>query len=61
MEVIVIESPAFYRLIAEVERFVIQQHQADSWLTDAEAMSLFKIRSKSHWSTFKSKHGLCIY
>jgi len=52
------ESEAFFKLAEEIERRAIKRQQQDSWLSDDEAMALFGIRNKAHWSVFKSKHGL---
>jgi len=49
MEVICIESTAFYSLVGEVVKWVKEQHQVkeDKWISGDEAMKKLRISSKT--------------
>jgi len=58
MDLVVIESEAFYKLAEEIEQRAIKRYEGNRYMTDEETMAFFGIKNKSYWSTFKSKHQI---
>ena len=61
MEVIIIETQAFYRLLEEVKKTLVEQNNADEYLSQDQVMNLFKISNKNHFSMYQTKHKLPCY
>ncbi len=53
MEVIMIESEAFYALIDEVVKH-IQPHEKERWISEEEALDILNIRKTRLWELRKN-------
>lgn len=61
MEVIILESQAFYRLIEEIEKRAILRKNMDEYMTEQQVMSLFHIANRNHFSMYRTKHMIPCY
>ena len=61
MEVIVIETAAFYKLLEETKNHLNKSQSRETYIEEAEVMKLFHIKNKSHFSQFRSKHQIPCY
>ena len=61
MEVIVIESTAFYKLLEEAKNYLTKSSSSETYIEEADVMKLFHIKNKSHFSQFRSKHQIPCY
>ena len=61
MEVIVIETAAFYKLLEEAKTHFSKSQSGETYIEEADVMKLFHISNKSHFSQFRSKHQIPCY
>ena len=61
LEVIILESQAFYKLLEEVEKRAVQRKNASEYMTEEDVMKLFRITTKSHFSVFRTKIKIPCY
>ncbi len=55
LNIICLESEAFYQLLDEVLKKAIAQSDTERWIDDEEAMSLLKIKSKTTLQKFRDE------
>jgi len=61
MDVILIESEAYYKLLEDTKAHLTKSMSGDTYMDEAEVMKLFHITNKSHFSQFRSKHQVPCY
>jgi hypothetical protein len=61
MEVIVIESTAYYKLLEETRTHLTKAMSTETFMEESEVMKLCHITNKSHFSQFRSKHQIPCY
>ncbi len=59
MEVIIVETEAFYKLVAEATRRVMDQtRNRQEWMSEAEMMKLFSYTDLEAWKKYRADHKI---
>ena len=59
MDVIVIETESYYKLMAETLRRVKQENQeVEQWMSEAEVMKLFSYTDLDAWKKYRADHRI---
>ena len=61
MEVIVIESTAFFKLLEQAKAHFAKSSSTETFIEEPDVMKLFHITNKSHFSQFRAKHQIPCY